>query len=668
MEGNNSPKNSPRVNLSVKNMFNIDVSKLFQSMKTDEEVCPIYDSSKYRLKYHTIYENKEIENAFYEFLKTEFNTMPLDFLRDFDKFEQKKTGAEKSAHLKYICETYINVNSEKELNLSGKDRKVVLKEIQESGQLDNPEEWVIEKSPQDLLFIIKERMFGELGNDSFGRFILTDFWIKLIPKYIKNPLVMERLRIFDAELKNEKYELYKPKPLNQATARKLTFNPLTKKLTPEEERMLMDDAQLAGDYLSKGIEFFKRKENQQAFEAYTFAIELNPTLKEAYFNRGILNYNTKNLIESIEDMMKVIEFDPKNARALSCRAMCFKELGYFKAALRDFHEAEHYDTIPKNFMLSAICYDQLDMDKKANEYYDKFLKYEKNTRNSITALHNKSQNNFMNNKFDEAIEDLSLALKISENEENSEEIVKQIKFLRSRCYQSIGDLTNAKLDYEESSIVTTETLYEEAIEKFQENNFSEAHAIFSEVLEIETENEEVYYSRGLCSKYMDDSEGALKDFMRCIEIKPDFPKPYIHMARHFVKIGNVDKAKSLFKKCLDLVPTLDNYFERAIFYNSIEKNKEAIQDFSKCIELDPTFGDAYYNRGLIQIRMKLYQEALADLTEALKYETDPDIHVDRALCYYYLNDTELAKNELKHAISLDSNNQRAKSLLEKIST
>lgn len=43
---------------------------------------------------------------------------------------------------------------------------------------------------------------------------------------------------------------------------------------------------------------------------------------------------------------------------------------------------------------------------------------------------------------------------------------------------------------------------------------------------------------------------------------------------------------------------------------------EAFEDYSKAIELNPAFAEAYYNRGVIQIFMKDTRKGCLDLSKA----------------------------------------------------
>jgi len=43
---------------------------------------------------------------------------------------------------------------------------------------------------------------------------------------------------------------------------------------------------------------------------------------------------------------------------------------------------------------------------------------------------------------------------------------------------------------------------------------------------------------------------------------------------------------------------------------------EAIEDYTRAIELNPSFGEAYYNRGLIQIYLKDTRKGCLDMSKA----------------------------------------------------
>ena len=67
----------------------------------------------------------------------------------------------------------------------------------------------------------------------------------------------------------------------------------------------------------------------------------------------------------------------------------------------------------------------------------------------------------------------------------------------------------------------------------------------------------------------------------------------------------------------------DNKYLANIYYNKgyaesdLEQHREAIDDFTKAIELEPAFAEAYNNRCNAKNALGLYQEAIDDYTQAM---------------------------------------------------
>ena len=80
----------------------------------------------------------------------------------------------------------------------------------------------------------------------------------------------------------------------------------------------------------------------------------------------------------------------------------------------------------------------------------------------------------------------------------------------------------------------------------------------------------------------------------------------------------------------------------------------AIADYSKAIEMDSNFADAYFYRGYAKNTMKDYQGAIADYSKNV--ELDPksiDGFIDRGDVKYILKDYQGAINDFTNAIELD---------------
>ncbi|MGA2465905.1 MAG: tetratricopeptide repeat protein [Thermodesulfobacteriota bacterium] len=79
------------------------------------------------------------------------------------------------------------------------------------------------------------------------------------------------------------------------------------------------DPKFALAYYGRGIAYSYLKYSKLAIENYDKAIDLNPNLLEAYIDRGYAYRNYGNPEQAIRDFSKAIELNPKNAMAYAYR-------------------------------------------------------------------------------------------------------------------------------------------------------------------------------------------------------------------------------------------------------------------------------------------------------------------------------------------------------------
>lgn len=75
---------------------------------------------------------------------------------------------------------------------------------------------------------------------------------------------------------------------------------------------------------------------ERAVEAFSHALELDPTFVEAYFQRGKLYWRElQNHYRAIRDMTRVLELDPERSEALFNRAIAYQHRNDFNEAIDD---------------------------------------------------------------------------------------------------------------------------------------------------------------------------------------------------------------------------------------------------------------------------------------------------------------------------------------------
>ena len=99
-------------------------------------------------------------------------------------------------------------------------------------------------------------------------------------------------------------------------------------------------AESASFYYNRGIDKYDIGDYYGAISDYTKAIEINPNLHQAYYNRGwIKSSKLKDYYGAISDYTKALEINPSDADAYNNRGRAKYLLGDNKGACKDAKEA-----------------------------------------------------------------------------------------------------------------------------------------------------------------------------------------------------------------------------------------------------------------------------------------------------------------------------------------
>ena len=395
-------------------------------------------------------------------------------------------------------------------------------------------------------------------------------------------------------------------------------------------------------------------------------------------------------------MTMVIEYEPKNVRAIYIRASCFKSLEEYKNALNDFEECVLLDPkAPHHLFGLAVSFDHLGDSIKAIEYYTSFLFLDST---SITALHNRAQNYYQLQKYEEAKQDYNSAIQLFSQDslennfdEDEEKFKNELILNRSKCYLKLNQIENIENEKEKEKIQhigeDISILREKAKNSFLNKNYEDSIEYFTKIIKnikndkndddnVDVDNGKEkenllfeYFNRGLCYKQINKIEESIKDFKKVIEIEEDHLKSLIFLSRLLKKQNKNEESIKYYNKSINLSPNSDLYFERAMIYNELKEFEKSILDFTKSIEFEKDNLDSYYNRAIIYHRqLKKYDLAEKDYNIAIKLSNkkDADIFVDRGLLYYIMEQDDKCKSDFDYALKLDPENERTKKILSKI--
>jgi tetratricopeptide (TPR) repeat protein len=186
-----------------------------------------------------------------------------------------------------------------------------------------------------------------------------------------------------------------------------------------------------------------------------------------------------------------------------------------------------------------------------------------------------------------------------------------------------------------------------------------------------------YYASGL-QKYNyspKDYQGALVDFNRAIQLKPNFARAYVARAELKVSLnnngnrkifnGNNQDALADLNRAIQIDPNEYTYYERATLKRDRMKDfKGAIVDYNRLIQINPNKSYYYSHRGECKENLNDFQGALTDYNRAIEIRpnqiipNDSDYYITRAhLKVYKLNDAQGALTDYNRFIQLIPNDK-----------
>lgn len=119
--------------------------------------------------------------------------------------------------------------------------------------------------------------------------------------------------------------------------------------------------------------------------------------------------------------------------------------------------------------------------------------------------------------------------------------------------------------------------------------------------------------------------------------------------------GRNEDAIQEYTKAIEIDPrSAAAYNNRGNVYGDLEQYEKAIEDYNKAIELEPDDALAYNNRGIIYDDLEQYEKALEDYNKAI--ELDPgyaDAYSNRGVTYKKLKQYEKAISDYDKAIELN---------------
>ncbi len=322
-------------------------------------------------------------------------------------------------------------------------------------------------------------------------------------------------------------------------------------------------------------------------------IEVDSSLAEGWFLRGVAKYYLNDFQGSKDDLTKSLEKNPNFTIAFHYRAIVNNRLSKYSEAFKDLDEA--LDLRPENeeiLFTRGGTYIQTKQYSKAIQDYTKVIKA---TPNNIDSWLNRGIAKLCNTDTTGAIADFSQAIKLNPFYGESYSRRSRVYLEKKEFEIALTDINQAiKLDSTSTMNYFIRGLIQNARRKY-----SAAITDFDKILSIDPKNSLSLYNRALIKSNTGALNSALDDYDILARLNPNNVLVFYNRAGVNFELGKYQNAISDYSKAIELFPDFANaYFNRSAAKSRIGNNVSAEEDYeigkSKVQKYKTSSQEAYF--------------------------------------------------------------------------
>lgn len=267
----------------------------------------------------------------------------------------------------------------------------------------------------------------------------------------------------------------------------------------------------------------------------------------------------------------------------------------------------------------------------------------------------------------------------------------EVFYERGLAYRNHGRFAEAARDFRRAHELDPKR--EEAVE-FARQMALAPHQIPAETataddaVESDPRNAILWNNRGWKRWQNGETEDALSDFQRAIELQPDYLQARVNHAELLRRLGRAQQSVEEQQKIVEIDPAFaqghynlavtlfelqryeealmaidraiaieqtdaDYFVVRGSILEPLQRKAEALAEFTRALSIDKKHARAYFMRGNMHLDLGRLQTAVADYTRALEISPgNAEIYLNRGLSYFGLERRAEARADLERALEL----------------
>lgn len=429
----------------------------------------------------------------------------------------------------------------------------------------------------------------------------------------------------------------------------------------------------AGDYINRGILFYKKHNYRGALADYDKAVELDKNDAQCYYNRGVLRAELGDWNRALEDFNTAVSLEPDNIEMYYQRGVVLLQLRQWSDAVKDFDRLiERYPYFLPSYYLAAQAKTALNDPRASYLYQQKAHKLEENKEEIMRKQQSVNTDvqlaQSQPQKRDRRKEFSNHAAQNQQEPQETERYQSEARGSVQKRYADVVNEPNIAISYYKQSQSLRRTNYfhftvddynktgalpsplhftvqEQALTAEMVNQHFEAidqlsskiDKLESNLLSGSTGNRtaNLYFARAMEFAIVQDFSSAIDDCTRALNCRSDFAIAYFCRANWRYKLLEYQRS------------TGDLYEDG---HNGKLDFELIMRDYDQVITLQPDFAFAYYNKANILCTQKDFQTAINYYSSAIQYDPDfAEAWFNRGLTRIYTDDTENGIQDLSKA-------------------
>lgn len=189
----------------------------------------------------------------------------------------------------------------------------------------------------------------------------------------------------------------------------------------------------------------------------------------------------------------------------------------------------------------------------------------------------------------------------------------------------------------------------------EQRSFRKAAREFTRAIRLDPDYAYPHRRRAFVHYLQGQHDDAQSDYAAAIELAPLDPYAFISRSSYFRQTGRWDLARTDIEKALNLdLNNLDTYYERGLLSLDVKDYEQAELDFGRILKLDPADNDARYNLANALRNQSRSDEALSSITQYVEaVPDDPQGYRLRAWVHMDLGNFDAAEADFGIALQGD---------------